>query len=573
LHNQILFIHLPQTATNTYFMSKIITLTLLFLFLIGINEDTFAQRNKRQIAAKIKEFKLKRRELLRAKDFEETVKITWRIAASYNELKQDGIVASEYLKAVEYANMANNPKLHAYAYERLGDNFDNIKFHTKKIQNYEQASSRYKEAKLLENYAIVLQKIAKYAYEVKKYSPMINAVEDLLENADEYKLSHLEKEAYCKMMIEAQTEEKNDESIKFYDKILDELMKTPNREKLITLGKKKASDTEDVDMMLISKRETDILRKFKNRLSEEVDIQAESIQRQKDSLKQQEDKIAQQKTAIKMKDLEVEAQEARKNQLLFGILGAVALLIVSGIAFMMQLKAKKKVEQKNIEIEAQKQVIELERQKSDDLLLNILPLETANELKEKGKATPRSYEMVTVLFTDFKGFTNIAEKMTAEQVIAELDYCFLNFDKIVDKYNLEKIKTIGDAYMCAGGIPVANTTNPYDAVMVGLEMQAFMHQWKEAKKAKNEPYFELRLGIHTGKVVAGVVGTKKFAYDIWGDAVNIAARMESSGEVAKVNISGTTYELVKDKFTATHRGKIPAKNKGEIDMYFIEKKI
>ncbi len=559
-------------------MLRIITIFLCFLLYVGITEQAFSQNNrlspsyKRQVSAKIKELKLQRREFVRNKNYEEAAKVTWRIASKYAELKQDGSVTGEYTKAIEYANNANNPKLHAYAYERLADNYDNLKFHTKKIQSYDQAASRYKAAQAIENYAVILQKIAKYAYEVKKYSPMIGAVEDLLENSDDYKLSHLEQEAYCKMMIEAQTEEKNEESIKFYDKLLDDLMQTPNREKLINLPKKNKSTEDGIDMMLISEREVDILRKVKRGLSQEVENQADSIQQQQNFLKQQQDSLAKKNLEIGLKNAEAKAQEAKGNLLLFGILGAFALLVVSGIAFVMQLKAKKKVEQKNIEIEAQKQLIEVERQKSDELLLNILPLETANELKENGKATPRSYEMVTVLFTDFKGFTNLAEKMTAEQVISELDYCFLNFDKIVDKYNLEKIKTIGDAYMCAGGVPVANTTNAYDAVMVGLEMQEFMYQWKEMKKAKNEPYFELRLGIHTGKVVAGVVGTKKFAYDIWGDAVNIAARMESSSEVAKVNVSGTTYELVKDKFTATYRGKVPAKNKGEIDMYFIDGK-
>ena len=559
-------------------MLRIITIFLCFLLYVGFTEKVFAQNNrlsasyKRQVSAKIKELKLQRREFVRSKNYDEAAKVTWRIASKYADLKQDGSVASEYVKAVEYASSSNNPKLHAYAYERLGDNYDNVKFHTKKIQSYDQAASRYKTVQAIENYAVILQKIAKYAYEVKKYTPMISAVEDLLENSDDYKLSHLEQEAYCKMMIEAQTEEKNDESIKFYDKLLDDLMQTPNREKLINIPQKNKSTEDGIDMMLISEREVDILRKVKRGLSQEVENQADSIQQQQNFLKQQQDSLAKKNLEIGLKNAEAKAQEAKGTLLIFGILGAFALLVVSGIAFVMQLNAKKKVQQKNIEIEAQKQLIEVERQKSDDLLLNILPLETANELKEKGKATPQSYEMVTVLFTDFKGFTNIAEKMTAEQVISELDYCFLNFDKIVDKYNLEKIKTIGDAYMCAGGVPVANTTNAYDAVMVGLEMQEFMYQWKEAKKAKKEPYFELRLGIHTGKVVAGVVGTKKFAYDIWGDAVNIAARMESSGEIAKVNVSGTTYELVKDKFTATYRGKIPAKNKGEIDMYFIDGK-
>jgi len=217
-----------------------------------------------------------------------------------------------------------------------------------------------------------------------------------------------------------------------------------------------------------------------------------------------------------------------------------------------------------------KKIIEEEKDRSEKLLLNILPLETAQELKEKGSATPKHYDKVSVLFTDFKGFTKIAEKLTAQELIEELNYCFFEFDKIIDKHNLEKIKTIGDAYMCAGGIPAANDTNPVDIVRAGLEIKAFMEKLKTDRETQGKDYWELRIGIHTGEVVAGVVGKNKFAYDIWGDAVNTASRMESSGIPGQVNISGTTYELIKDRFICTHRGKILAKNKGEIDMYIVE---
>ena len=194
-------------------------------------------------------------------------------------------------------------------------------------------------------------------------------------------------------------------------------------------------------------------------------------------------------------------------------------------------------------------------------------------MKEKGSATPKHYDMVSVLFTDFKGFTKIAEKLTAQELIEELNYCFFEFDKIINKNNLEKIKTIGDAYMCAGGIPLANQTNPIDIVRAGLEIKAFMDQLKIDREQQGKDYWELRIGIHTGQVVAGVVGKNKFAYDIWGDAVNTASRMESSGIPGQVNISGTTYEFIKDQFNCTHRGKIQAKNKGEIDMYIVENEI
>jgi class 3 adenylate cyclase/tetratricopeptide (TPR) repeat protein len=215
-------------------------------------------------------------------------------------------------------------------------------------------------------------------------------------------------------------------------------------------------------------------------------------------------------------------------------------------------------------------IIATEKERSEKLLLNILPEETAEELKSKGSATPKHYDKVTVLFTDFKGFTKIAEKLTPQELVEELNQCFLEFDRIIDKHNLEKIKTIGDAYMCAGGIPVANDTNPMDVVAAGLEIKKYMENLKKDRESRGEDYWELRIGIHTGPVIAGVVGKNKFAYDIWGDAVNTASRMESSGIPGKVNISGATFELVKNRFKCTYRGKVAAKNKGEIDMYIVE---
>ena len=211
----------------------------------------------------------------------------------------------------------------------------------------------------------------------------------------------------------------------------------------------------------------------------------------------------------------------------------------------------------------------IEKEKSENLLLNILPHATAEELKEKGFATPRHYDLATVMFTDFKGFTQITEQLSPEDLIASLDHCFLAMDEIIERHGLEKIKTIGDSYMCAGGIPVANTSNPVATVQAALEIQEFMMEWAEEQRQQGIPHWELRIGIHAGPLVAGVVGKKKFAYDIWGDTVNTASRMESSGEAGKINISGPTYELVKDHFACSYRGKVNAKHKGEVDMYFV----
>lgn len=235
------------------------------------------------------------------------------------------------------------------------------------------------------------------------------------------------------------------------------------------------------------------------------------------------------------------------------------------------VKEKQKLEQKVKERTAE---LEEEKNKTERLLLNILPKQTADELKKYNRVTPRDYKDATVLFTDFKGFTKIAESLTPKQLVDEIDYCFKSFDAIIDTYNIEKIKTIGDSYMCASGLPELYGDNANEVIKAALEIRDFMEKYRRKSKKTGKPYFEIRIGVHSGKLVAGVVGTKKYAYDIWGDTVNVASRMESSGVPGKVNISGDTYEKVKEannEFTFEYRGKIEAKNKGEVDMYFVER--
>lgn len=228
------------------------------------------------------------------------------------------------------------------------------------------------------------------------------------------------------------------------------------------------------------------------------------------------------------------------------------------------------LESQKEEIEEQKNLIENEQEKSERLLLNILPFEIARQLKSKGTAGTRYYRHVTVVFTDFKDFSKNTKTLEPKDLVAILDDYFAKFDEITGKHYLEKIKTIGDAYMCAGGLPLRNKSNPVDAVLAGLEITDYMSKLK--KKGKDGvPYWDLRIGIHTGPVVAGVVGRKKFAYDIWSETVNAAARIESLGEVNRVNISETTYDHVHEYFECTPRGKIEAKNVGKINMYYVER--
>ncbi len=231
----------------------------------------------------------------------------------------------------------------------------------------------------------------------------------------------------------------------------------------------------------------------------------------------------------------------------------------------------KQLEQEKQKVEEQKNLLQEEKSKVDKLLVNVLPEDTANELKTGGKASARHYKRGSVMFTDFKNFTNIAESVKPTELVTRLDSYFIQFDKIIEKWELEKIKTIGDSYMCAGGIPIRNKTNPVHTVLAALEIQHYMNDVNQKLKDKGEEPWELRIGIHTGELIAGVIGIKRFAYDIWGDTVNVASRMESSSVPGKVNISGETFRFIEPFFNCHYRGKVPAKNKGQIDMYFVER--
>jgi len=211
-----------------------------------------------------------------------------------------------------------------------------------------------------------------------------------------------------------------------------------------------------------------------------------------------------------------------------------------------------------------------QKAKTEELLLNILPLETAEELKNTGTTIPKYFNEVTVIFTDFKNFTRMSEVLNAEELVAQIHYYYCEFDKIMSEFHIEKIKTIGDSYMAVAGVPIDRKTHAIDSIRAAIKIKKFIETEKQVRIKRNLPYFEIRIGIHSGPVVAGVVGTKKFAYDIWGDTVNIASRMESSCTTGEINVSGATFEIAKNTFGFSYRGKIEAKNKGNIDMYFVE---
>ncbi|MBS3770891.1 MAG: adenylate/guanylate cyclase domain-containing protein [Bacteroidales bacterium] len=214
----------------------------------------------------------------------------------------------------------------------------------------------------------------------------------------------------------------------------------------------------------------------------------------------------------------------------------------------------------------------IERKKTEELLANIFPFEIIEQLKIRGTVRSKKYRRVTVLFADFKNFTRLTTTMEVDGLISELNRYIRKFDEIIERHYIEKIKTMGDAYMCAGGLPMRNYSNPFDVTLASLEIQRFVREMAVEKEARGEQPWELRLGIHTGEVMAGVIGSKKFAYDIWGNTVNIAARMEETAQEGRINISAATYGYIKDYFDCTYRGKVRMKNNPEVvDMYFVNR--
>lgn len=259
-------------------------------------------------------------------------------------------------------------------------------------------------------------------------------------------------------------------------------------------------------------------------------------------------------------DREKEVQLLVRNILIVVLVNLFFILFLGYRIYLQKIKTSK--------------VILAEKEKSESLLLNILPKSIAEELKANGKVKAKMIENVTVMFIDIVGFTHLTEKLSPDELVEEIDRIYKEFDTITEKYEIEKIKTIGDAYMCAGGLTEGMAGSTNETILAAIEIRDYIQKRKSDQAKSGKKSFEIRIGIHTGTVVAGVVGSRKFAYDIWGDTVNIASRMESSSEQGKINISEATKSKLREaEFVFEPRGQIIAKNKGPMEMYFVEKNL
>lgn len=558
-------------------MKKLTSFLLVFCLLVSV---AWAQTDKKSLFAKVKKTDVELLKALKINNFKEAVRLAKQNGETYQELEQQALAAKYYKNAIAYASKANDKKLLAYTYEIEGDFLSPKAAFKNKIKNYELAQNLYYEVNSTAGVAIIRKKIAKHAFEQKKYDMLVAQSKILLDSATAYQLNEFEKLNHCKALIVAYNKLNNAQEVKKHIDVLGKinanLASTSAREEKTDFDEQILKDEfanvmakATVELQQMVQQQQDSLAAT----SSELALKKEENQMQQTQLRKQDSVAQLQKQLIAQQEELVQLQSSKNQQLIIGIVLSLVVVALAVVALIGRQIANRKLAKQKAEVEAQRKLADTERKKAEELLLNILPQEIATELKNKGIAKPRSYNMVTVLFTDFKGFTKISEKLSPEQIVDRLNYFFQKFDEIVEKHNMEKIKTIGDGYMCAGGIPIENTSNPIDAVRAGLEMQAFVKEWNREQEVKGLPTFELRVGINTGPLVAGVIGKNKFAYDVWGDTVNLASRMESSGEVGKVNISGITHTWVKYQCECIYRGKVEAKNKGEVDMYFVEKEI
>lgn len=473
------------------------------------------------------------------------------IADTYSEIGNSKNAEIYYEKSIELLRKTNDSISLATALLNSGDEYFNTKKYNFALKNYKESGLLFKNAEYsigiaynLGNIGMINAEQGDHLLAKKNISEAISILEKL---EDYYAISE-----YLTYMSDIYVKQNDWTNAFNYAERSLELALKYNLKKQISDSNLKLSELHEQ-----SGEKEKSLDYYKNHIAYRDSVtNIESIKEMADLRTDYE---------VAQKQIEVDLlNQQKRNQQIIVLATLVALILIALLAFV-QFKRNRFIYRTN-------QIIEKEKIRSDKLLLNILPEETALELKEKGSVKAKKFESVSVLFTDFKGFTKYSENLSPEKLVESVDFYYSKFDEIMEKYGLEKIKTIGDSYMAAGGLPFPTKDHAYKTTLAVIEIAAFV---KEAKNNNldNQTRFDIRIGINSGPVVAGVVGTKKFAYDIWGDTVNIASRMESYSEPGKINISENTYELIKDDFDCEYRGKVKVKNRGYLNMYFVNNAI
>ena len=519
------------------------------------------------------------KQLQEATNAQEKITLNQQLANAY--LATDVEKALNYAKgaARESASSGNKVQAAASNYliatiaERKKDE-GNFKLYMKNAINFA------KEANDLDMLARSTEKLSSYFAKKREYDDAFRHTSDAFRfvNSKGYNMSDLENK-YNSQRSSLEREKRNLEAQ--VSQIQGRLADLSAEKNQLSTEKEKLAESneklEEKNLMaeeVITRKEEDIQTISKAKVQAEDAAkakEAEVKQLSREKL-EQELVLAEKEAIITTAQLE---DEKRKNEVAAQTKFIQLSVLVAAFFFLLSLllfgrfKAKQRGERTLAE---KNKIIEQEKLRNEELLLNILPKNIADELKANGKAKARRFDQVTVLFSDFVNFTKIAEQLSPEELVEELDKCFEAFDHITKQYpDIEKIKTIGDAYMCASGLSERKGL-PNNLVQAALDMQSYLEEYKELRIKQGKPYFEARIGLHTGPVVAGVVGDVKFAYDIWGDTVNLASRIEANSEAGQINISQDTYNLIRYRYDCNYRGKMPAKNKGELDMYYVNKK-
>ncbi|MFT6503728.1 MAG: class 3 adenylate cyclase/tetratricopeptide (TPR) repeat protein [Crocinitomicaceae bacterium] len=493
-----------------------------------------------------------------------------------------------YLSAKDYASFADALNMQAMSYYHVDKQFSAQNILKRAFIVEDEHNLAKQKARSYEILTYVHQDLFEFELALQSHLDYLSIRDSLLTEErskesrllfDQYQIEQIEKQlrliwsknemdvvnlARAKAEKEAERErfkskEKEDElRIKALEN--DELIARDRLQKLLLIEERLAVENKEKELALIQR---------------DNELKELALEKERLIVSENEKKIillAREKELIEQKRLNGEQGFRNKLNLFIGAFLFILLILIGILIAYRQLRRRKKqIEAQSLIIAQSKLAIEAEKEISESLLLNILPFKVAEELKANGASKPKFYDEVSVGFTDFSGFTMISEKLSPEELVAKLDEIFLEFDRIIEDHGLQRIKTIGDAYMFAAGLPDPLDDHANIIVRASIELRNFIDRYN-SELPKDDPKWNVRIGINTGPVVAGVIGIKKFAYDIWGDTVNTAARMESSGQIGKVNISGGTYKFVKDNFATEHRGKVAAKNKGQVEMYFVEYK-